>query len=77
VLSGGPGKDRIYGGAGRDRLSGGKGSNSLSGGSGNDSIKARNRKRDRINCGSGRRDSATVDRMDKVKSCERVRRPAH
>jgi hypothetical protein len=53
-------------GAGDDSL--------LAGGSGNDSLNARNRKRDTVGCGSGR-DSAAVDRSDKVKRCARVKRP--
>jgi Ca2+-binding RTX toxin-like protein len=72
-LFGGSGRDRLSGGGGGDRLSGGSGRNSLSGGSGNDRISARNRRRDTINCGSGRRDRVTADRRDRVRRCERVR----
>jgi Ca2+-binding RTX toxin-like protein len=74
-LKGDVGRDRLDGGAGNDRLDGGKSANSLTGGSGNDSLTARNGKRDTVDCGSGRRDSATVDRTDKVRRCERVKRP--
>jgi hypothetical protein len=46
----------------------------VSGGSGRDTISARDRTRDRINCGSGR-DRVTADRIDRVsRNCERVRR---
>lgn len=74
-LRGNAGNDRLYGGNGNDTLDGGKGRNSYSGGAGNDVIKARNRKRETINCGRGKRDRATVDRKDRAKGCERVRRP--
>jgi Ca2+-binding RTX toxin-like protein len=73
VLRGGAGDDHLYGGAGNDRLIGGGGHNVYSGGSGRDTIRARNGVRDRIDCGAGR-DIATVDRHDRVKGCERVRR---
>jgi Ca2+-binding RTX toxin-like protein len=74
-LRGNAGNDRLYGGGGNDTLDGGRGRNSYSGGAGNDVIKSRNGKRERINCGRGKRDRATVDRKDKVRGCERVRRP--
>ena len=82
-LSGGPGRDRLYGGSGGDRISGGSSADRISGGagadwissgSGSDRISARDRRRDRISCGSGR-DSVTADRVDRVaRDCERVRR---
>ena len=83
VISGGKGNDRLVGGGGNDRLTGGPGNdtltagggrNRLAGGAGNDKLNAANRKRDRVDCGAGRRDSARVDRIDRVKGCERVRR---
>src|SRR3954466_1456677 len=73
-LRGGKGHDRLFGGAGNDKLDGGASAGSLRGGAGNDSITARNRKRDTVDCGAGRRDSATVDRADRVRRCEKVRR---
>jgi Ca2+-binding RTX toxin-like protein len=75
TLRGNAGNDRLYGGGGNDTLDGGRGRNSYSGGAGKDVIKARNGKRETVNCGRGRRDRATVDRKDRVKGCERVRRP--
>ena len=73
-LSGGAGNDTLSGSTGNDKLSGGSGKNRYSGGSGNDTINARNRrKRETVDCGPGR-DRATVDRGDRVKRCERVRR---
>jgi Ca2+-binding RTX toxin-like protein len=68
-LSGGAGNDRLVGGSGNDLLIGGPGRNTYSGGAGNDTIKAKNGKADKIDCGKGR-DTAFVDRRDKVKHCE-------
>ena len=73
-VDGGAGRDTLSGGAGADRLSGGAGRNRYSGGAGNDKISAANGKKDRVDCGAGRRDSARVDRADRVKGCEKVRR---
>jgi len=75
TLKGGRGKDKLYGGRGKDTLVGGGGKNSYSGGPGNDSINARNSKREIVNCGRGKRDRAVVDRSDRVRRCETVRRP--
>lgn len=55
-------------------LTGGSGRNVYSGGAGRDTIMARNRARDTTDCGPGR-DVAIVDRNDRVKRCETVRRP--
>ncbi len=73
-LSGGAGADRLFGGSGRDRLSGGPGTDRFSGGAGADRISARDGRRERITCGSGR-DLVTADRNDRVaRDCERVTR---
>jgi Ca2+-binding RTX toxin-like protein len=74
TLSGEAGKDSLNGGSGHDRLNGGKAKNAYKGGPGNDTIAARNRKKETVDCGPGRKDKATVDRADKVKGCERVKR---
>ena len=74
-LSGGTGTDKLDGGAGNDSLSGGAGKNSYKGGAGNDSLSARNGVRETIDCGSGSKDKATVDRIDAVRGCESVKRP--
>jgi Ca2+-binding RTX toxin-like protein len=83
LLVGGPGRDRLYGGAGNDRIRGGRGrdrlragsgKNRLSGGSGNDRIHSANGRRDSVSCGSGHRDRARVDRIDRVRGCELVSR---
>jgi Ca2+-binding RTX toxin-like protein len=72
-LSGGSANDVLSGDAGNDRLTGGRGKNTYRGGSGRDTIRAANRVREKIDCGPGR-DTARVDRKDKVRRCERVRR---
>ena len=64
VLQGGTGNDRLYGGLGRD---------SLLGGPGNDRLYARDNRRDTVNGGPGF-DEAWVDRLDRVRSVERVHR---
>jgi Ca2+-binding RTX toxin-like protein len=74
TLDGGAGKDSLDGGAGNDKLTGGKDTNKYKAGSGNDSVNARNGKKETVDCGSGSKDSATVDKADKVKSCEKVKR---
>lgn len=73
LLKGGSGDDRLTGGPGRDRLHAGGGENRLSGGSGGDYFDSVNGTRDRVNCGPGR-DRGRADRIDRLRSCERVRR---
>jgi len=72
-LNGGTGNDRLTGNAGNDTLTGGRGRNTYSGGRGNDTIKATNRRAEKVDCGPGR-DTAKVDRKDRVRHCERIRR---
>lgn len=74
VIAGGAGNDRLSGQSGADRISGGPGRDRIKGGTGNDRIRSRDGRRDRVNCGSGR-DSAVVDRGDRVAHCELVSRP--
>jgi Ca2+-binding RTX toxin-like protein len=69
-LSGGAGNDSLAGGSGRDLLIGGAGLDSLRGGPGNDTIRARDGKRDTIDCGSGK-DTVVADRIDSVRGCEK------
>jgi Ca2+-binding RTX toxin-like protein len=73
-LSGGRGKDTLNGGTGNDKLTGGADVNKYAGGAGDDTVNARNGRVETIDCGSGRKDSASVDKRDKVKGCERVKR---
>jgi hypothetical protein len=74
VLSGGKGNDKLYGGGGDDKLTGGPGVNTYSGGAGNDTLNAQNGKKETVDCGPGKKDKATVDKHDKVKGCEKVKR---
>jgi Ca2+-binding RTX toxin-like protein len=70
----GAGADRVHGSSGNDVLTGNSGRDSLWGGLGADLIYARDGERDTIDCGPGR-DRAVVDRVDRVRHCERVQRP--
>ncbi|MEA2185804.1 MAG: hypothetical protein QOK16_815 [Solirubrobacteraceae bacterium] len=74
---GGNGRDRVDGGAGNDLLDeqklGGKGSDRLAGGAGADRVRSADRSRDSVDCGPGR-DSARIDRIDRQKRCESIRR---
>jgi hypothetical protein len=79
LVRGGARDDVLDGGVGNDRLIGGDGRDALGGGAGDDRLEAREDlsagekpKKDRVDCGTGRRDQATVDRRDRVKRCERV-----
>jgi hypothetical protein len=72
VLEGGVGNDRLIGGAGRDALRGGAGADRLE--AREDLSAGEKLTSDRVDCGTGRRDQATVDRRDRVKRCERVTR---
>jgi Ca2+-binding RTX toxin-like protein len=74
VLRGERGDDRLTGGRGNDTLVGGPGVNAYDAGAGRDSVDARNGQRELVRCGSGR-DTARVDRRDRVRGCERVSRP--
>jgi CSLREA domain-containing protein len=72
-VDGGPGSDTLDGGPGADRLTGGRGRDTLKGGTGNDTLNAADHQKDTVDCGMGR-DRATVDRIDRVKHCEKVGR---
>ncbi len=71
-LNGGAGNDTLVGGDGSDNLIGGKGKNRYDAGAGNDVVNARNKKKETVNCGKGRKDKAKVDKSDRVRGCERV-----
>jgi Ca2+-binding RTX toxin-like protein len=81
LLHGRAGDDELRGGPGDDRLVGGANADELGGGAGADSLEAREdrsvgekSRKDRVDCGAGRRDRATVDRRDRVRRCEGVTR---
>ena len=77
MLAGSAGRDRVYGGAGADRLEGDGGFSVIIGPgprpSSDDYISAVDGRRDLVSCGPGR-DTARVDRLDRVIACERVLR---
>jgi Right handed beta helix region/RTX calcium-binding nonapeptide repeat (4 copies) len=73
-LIGRAGNDRIVGGAGNDRIRPGGGRDVVRAGSGRDRVDSRGGGRDVVRCGPGK-DRAKVDRRDRVRGCERVRRP--
>ncbi len=73
TLKGGNGRDSLSGGSGNDELLPGSGGDQVYGGPGNDRVSARDRTRDLIDCGPGR-DTARVDRVDRVRGCESVSR---
>jgi hypothetical protein len=83
VIYGGSGNDRIYGGSGNDllhgqsgndRLDGGPGRDRIYGDSGRDSIRARDKRRRDLIVGGRGRDTARVDRGDRVRSVERLKK---
>jgi hypothetical protein len=74
TLSGGLGRDSLDGGAGSDKLTGGPGLNKYKAGAGNDSVNARNGVKETVDCGTGKKDSASIDKRDKVRGCEKVKR---
>jgi Ca2+-binding RTX toxin-like protein len=66
------GKDCVFGESGKDKVTGGGGKDKLTGGGGKDTLKARDGKKDKVNCGAGN-DTAKVDAKDKVRKCEDVK----
>ncbi len=71
-LFGERGSDTLYGGRGNDLLHGNTGRDRLRGGPGNDLIRARDGRRDTINCGPGR-DRVRADNQDRLRGCELIR----
>jgi len=67
--------DLLLGRGGGDRIKPRAGADCVFGGRGDDRIFARRGGLDTIRCGRGRHDVAYVDRRDKTKACERVKRP--
>jgi len=72
-LAGQSGGDGLGGGAGDDLMRAGRGADRVSGGAGRDDIRAAGGGNDVVRCGPGR-DRAKVDRGDRVRGCERVKR---
>lgn len=77
-VGGGRGADVVYGGPGRDNMIGhaDKDLDRFYGGRGNDTIQVRDvpAVKDVVNCGAGKKDKVYVDKLDKVKNCEIVRK---
>lgn len=67
------GDDLLIGGPGWDVLDGGAGRDTILGGAGDDLVRARDGQRDLVDGGAGR-DTAVLDRLDRRRSVERVRR---
>jgi ABC-2 type transport system ATP-binding protein len=72
-IAGQGGSDRLGGGGGEDLLLAGRGRDRVSGGADRDKIRAAGGGGDVVRCGPGR-DTAKVDRRDRVRGCERVKR---
>ena len=72
-LRGGVGNDELLGEDGADTMTLGNGVDIASGGAGNDRITSRDTAADRVDCGAGTADIATVDSRDVVVNCETVR----
>ncbi len=73
VAFGERGDDRLSGGPKRDALFGGRGHDTMKGDGGWDFLIARDHTRDVVKCGRGS-DFAGVDRVDRLRRCEDVRR---
>jgi hypothetical protein len=72
-LNANAGDDELIGGDGNDRLAAGVGQDVVVGGLGFDRVYAADGAVDQIDCGAGANDIATVDAIDVVVNCERVR----
>jgi Ca2+-binding RTX toxin-like protein len=73
-FDGDEGHDRLVGSPHEDDLDGGEGKDTIRAGGGNDDVDALDRKKDRVICGSGKKDRALVDLADRINGCERGRR---
>jgi hypothetical protein len=75
TLLGRGGDDLLIGRGDPDVLVGGQGRDVIFGGLENDTVHVRDGRRDRVDCGGGRRDVVHADRLDAVtRNCERVLR---
>lgn len=73
ILDGGAGRDRIVGSPGFDQIAPGKGTDRITASGGSDLIEAgRDGSQDRIDCGGGRDQILRPDRIDRLRSCERI-----
>jgi Ca2+-binding RTX toxin-like protein len=74
TVSGEDGNDRLDGGAGNDKLTGGNGIDRYAGGAGDDNIASKDRRKETVDCGAGKKDRAAGDRVDVFRGCERVKK---
>lgn len=74
-IAGRDGADKICGRAGKDRVNGGRGRDIVRGGDGNDRVTGGPGK-DSFDCGRGHHDVAFAGRHERVRRCERVKRPS-
>jgi hypothetical protein len=72
-LKGGQNDEKIKGGKGNDVINPGPGQDAVDAGPGNDEANTADGEVDRLNGGKGK-DGATVDKVDKVKNVEKVKR---
>jgi Ca2+-binding RTX toxin-like protein len=74
VLYAGAGNDTVVGRDGNDRIYGNAGADTLFGNESNDTINsAGDQTKDVVKCGTGKNDTAYVDKIDRVKkNCENV-----
>ena len=73
VIQGGQSDEQINTGKGKDQVNAGPGKDKVNTGPANDKINTKDGERDEVNGGKGR-DEATVDKKDKVKNVEVVKR---
>lgn len=73
-VKGGQNDEKIKGGKGSDVIDPGSGQDSVEAGPQNDRIDSRDGEVDRINGGKGEKDSAEVDKRDRVKNVEKLQR---
>jgi Ca2+-binding RTX toxin-like protein len=75
LLDGGSGRDRIFGGPSFDYVVPGSGSDVVKARGGYDLVVMKaDKRKDRIDCGTGRDEVAKPDPFDHLRSCERVKR---
>lgn len=73
-VQGGQNDEKINGGKGNDVINPGPGEDAVDAGPQNDRIDTRDGEPDKVDGGSGKRDVATVDKQDKVKNVEVMKR---
>jgi hypothetical protein len=72
-VRGGAGKDRLAGNGDNDEIKPGRGADRIKGGPGRDTVRAARGGRDRISCGPGKDKAFINAKLDRTRSCERIR----